>query len=625
MKKEIGAKNAAVLYKQTPKEAAQDYQLAQPSITATIVCIIGLFVEWLWLRSVMNGYYEWKDSQNNINININNNSITHTLTNNNNNTTITKIPDTSIVNAGIPIFLTAIAVEFIASLILKPELFRLSELVADMSTGLMQQLLEMFVNVGANMFGLSLIAMIPYSFIFDNFRIADIDGPLGWIGALLGRDLCYYIFHYASHRVGFLWAIHGVHHQPNEFNYGVNLSQGALQTIVSAPFYAPLALFFNPAIFAIVYPLSKIYGFFTHTRLVGKTYFLELFFVLPSAHRVHHAGAPSAYIDKNYGEVFAIWDRLFGTWQEETAPPVFGHVQPMSTWDPLEAQFVVWRKLYEKSQSCKTIGQKIWCFLGPPGWDPKTNEEYPLPDTTPFNAVKYDSRVSNVMTIYGGFHFMVSLVLGVVVLIGHKKFFPSYWSVLVVTVFVLLGVTSIGKLFDRYRRTVALETLRLVVALPLTVLFLLVDSQVITIGSLSSNSNSSSSVEFSREYLKQLLGVVADKTGVSHLLALTSFGSFTSSGYFTSIMVEPVEVVFVYLPLVVVILSLIVLYSHHREFSEKETASSWSRRVWIPEAGRSFGDLLSKSGIEYWKAGPVPDSLLMNESEKKKKAIKKNK
>jgi sterol desaturase/sphingolipid hydroxylase (fatty acid hydroxylase superfamily) len=107
--------------------------------------------------------------------------------------------------------------------------------------------------------------------------------------------------------------------------FSVNLSQGAIQRITSAAFYAPLALFCPPELYIIIFPMEKIYGFFTHTRLVSKMHYISLFFVTPSTHRVHHAGAPSKYIDKNYGEMLTVWDRMFGTHEEEVEPVVFGH------------------------------------------------------------------------------------------------------------------------------------------------------------------------------------------------------------------------------------------------------------------------------------------------------------
>ncbi|KJE89086.1 hypothetical protein CAOG_000635 [Capsaspora owczarzaki ATCC 30864] len=444
-----------------------------------------------------------------------------------------------------------------------------------MSTGMMQQLLEMFISVAANFAGLTLVAMVPYAYIFDHYRIADIDGPAGWIGTILARDFAYYVFHYASHRCAALWAIHGVHHAPSEFNYGVNLAQGALQTVASAPFFAPLALFFNPQIFAIVYPMSKIYGFFTHTRLVGKPYLLQTIFVLPPAHRVHHAGAPSWYIDKNYGEVFTIWDRIFGTWQDEDVRPIFGHVTPMASWNPFESQFAIWRKLAEKASTCSSVTDKIWCFLGPPGWDPKTGGEYPLPDTTPYNAVKYDSRLPTFETAYCGVQYLVSLAVGVVILVAHRRF-PSYYSVVGLAALVVLGVTLAGRLFDRTRQAALLEIFRLLVAVPVTLVFLLYDA-----GLISNVAQLWSGLDFWHTLAETL------NSRLVHLPPSV-----------------PAEMVFV-LPLVFVLMSAVAIGLRLDTFAP-ESDDAWLKRVWIPEIGRNFKQSLQDANIQFWKSAPAP-------------------
>ncbi len=98
-----------------------------------------------------------------------------------------------------------------------------------------------------------------------------------------------------------------------------------------------------------------MFGFFSHTQLVGEMGFLRYFFVTPSLHRVHHASSPSKYIDKNYGEIFSFWDRLFGTYQEEQEPVIYGTVEPHHSWDPVDANLDVWRKIKHKAQSTRYL------------------------------------------------------------------------------------------------------------------------------------------------------------------------------------------------------------------------------------------------------------------------------
>lgn len=258
---------------------------AEQSVWATLFCVIHIAAFAYWLRKVFVGYEAWRAG-------------------------VGSLPETGIVKVGIPMFLASIAVELILALSTRAEVYRLNDSLASMSNGLLQTILDAVIfNVLGEILGVVFITAIPYHLIHEHWRIVRLEGFWGFIGMIFARDLCYYWFHRVSHRVAFMWAVHGVHHQPNEFNYSVNLSQGALQRVTEVVFYAPLALFFPPEVYVLVYPIAKIYGFFTHTRLVSKPFLLEWFFVTPSAHRVHHAGAPSIYIDKNYSECFTIWDR----------------------------------------------------------------------------------------------------------------------------------------------------------------------------------------------------------------------------------------------------------------------------------------------------------------------------
>lgn len=461
-------------------------------------------------------------------------------------------PNTTLIRTGIPIFLVAIIVEFTVSCwvdrqqqrkqkeageTVKPlDLYRLNDSVANFSNGLLQQMFEVLTKLFGDWIGIPLLVAIPYSYIFDNYRLMDIDGTMGFLLMVFGRDLGYYWFHRAAHRVNFMWAVHGVHHRPNEFNYTVNLSQGVLQRITSIIFYVPLALFFNPTLFMIIWPMEKIFGFFTHTRLLGKMRYLEWIFVTPSIHRVHHAGNPSKYIDKNYGEMFSFWDRMFGTFEEELEPICYGHIFPFKTWDPISAQIDPWREMFQKAKKCPNISGKLWCFFGPPGWNPVTGGEYELPNKTPYNARKFDSDLPTVvLKIYCVFHFTLVLGAGVWVLNMHAKFASVGW-LFVAMAYIALSCSCVGKMFDRNPTVLYWEVLRLLLLVPVSVLML-------------------------------------NKLG---------FGASSFAGMVMKLLG------------LVVVLSLPVLWTHHSYFV-LEDSKLWAKRVWIPEAGRGFGQRLEQA------------------------------
>jgi len=411
--------------------------LAEKSISGTIVfsCVIVGFLGWIaYLHSA---YLQWCQDPG-----------------------ASVLPDTSIVTTGIPIFLICILVEWIASVVTQYETFRLNDTTASFSKGLMQTMLDSFMSALGDQLGVALITAIPYRFIFDNYRLTSIDGTLGFILMFFARDFCYYWFHVFSHQVAFLWAVHGVHHEPNEFNLSVNLSQGAIQRITSVIFYLPLAFFFSPELYALVYPVEKIYGFLTHTKMINKCYLISNFFVTPSSHRVHHGGRPAQVIDRNFGEMLTIWDRIFGTFQEEQAPIVFGHVMPMTSFDPLEAQIATFRELWEKSKQTPSLWRKILCFIGPPGYNP-VGPEYDLIDSHPYNTLKYDSRLpGTAWTLYATLHQVLIVAMGIIVLRKHKTM--NLACLAVVMLYLTFASSNIGKMWDRNVRALSFETLRLI-------------------------------------------------------------------------------------------------------------------------------------------------------------------
>lgn len=139
-----------------------------------------------------------------------------------------------------------------------------------------------------------------------------IDGALGWLIAIVLHDFAYYWFHRASHRIGGLWAAHVVHHQGGAYDLTLSLRQGAIATWISYAFYLPVALIVSPTQFVVVHAGYQVFQFFVHTRMIGSLGVLEWLIAGPLHHRVHHA-VQARYLDRNYGGLLIVFDRLFGT------------------------------------------------------------------------------------------------------------------------------------------------------------------------------------------------------------------------------------------------------------------------------------------------------------------------
>jgi sterol desaturase/sphingolipid hydroxylase (fatty acid hydroxylase superfamily) len=184
-------------------------------------------------------------------------------------------------------------------------------------------------------------------------------------GLLVTHDACFYGFHRASHRVRVLWAAHVPHHSSAHFNLTTALRLSWTTPFTGIPFWWPLPLLgFDPIWILGAHTVSLGWQFCLHTQLVGRLGPLEWIFNTPSHHRVHH-GSDAAYVDKNYGGMLIVWDRLFGTFAAETTPPTYGLVHPLRTRSVLAIALGEWRRLLALSmRRGLSLRQRVAALLG---------------------------------------------------------------------------------------------------------------------------------------------------------------------------------------------------------------------------------------------------------------------
>ena len=198
------------------------------------------------------------------------------------------------------------------------------------------------------------------------------DSAWQWVAAFVAYDFCYYWKHRFGHEWRIMWASHIAHHQSEEFNLSTALRQTGTDYI-GFVFYIPLYLAGVPAAAVItVGSLNLIYQFWVHTEHIRRLGPLEWIFVTPSNHRVHHARNPE-YIDRNYGGVFILWDRLFGTFKDERAdmPCVYGITTGLKSWNPLWANLHFWADTAKLAWRTRSWGDKLRIWFKPPGWVPR--------------------------------------------------------------------------------------------------------------------------------------------------------------------------------------------------------------------------------------------------------------
>ena len=217
-----------------------------------------------------------------------------------------------------------------------------------------------------------IIQVFAYEGIYRNFALFEIPMNTFWAWAVLlvADDFAYYWFHRFSHEIRFFWNFHVVHHSSNQYNLSVAVRQSWFSGILHWIFYLPLAFIGFPFwAFVTVHGLNLVYQFWIHTKEIKKLpAAVEYIFNTPSHHRVHH-GADDVYLDKNYGGIFIIWDRLFGSFTQETKEPRYGIIKPLTSYNMLWINSHGWAEMLEAMRTRRTLLGKLRCAFGAPAMD----------------------------------------------------------------------------------------------------------------------------------------------------------------------------------------------------------------------------------------------------------------
>jgi alkylglycerol monooxygenase len=323
--------------------------------------------------------------------------------------------------------------------------------LSDVGTGTVFQALEVF---------LKLATLGIYAWVYQHARLIDWGEQLwvAWLLGLLGVDFLFYWWHRSSHVVNVLWAVHGVHHQSEDFNLAVALRQPAFEPITWFFFYVPLALVgVSPAIFLGAYAINRLYQFFIHTELVDKLPRpIEWLFNTPSHHRVHH-GVQDQYLDKNYGAILIVWDRLFGTFEVEGERVVYGTTVPLASYNPVWGNLQLFARIATLVGAAKTLREKLWAPFAHPAWLPAGM----LPDPNEPKRMlspKYRPDISRALAWYLSGHYLLIGAAVVPFLLFEHDF---SWAQLVAgsLVIILSSMVFLG-LIEHKRWAIRLEHVR---------------------------------------------------------------------------------------------------------------------------------------------------------------------
>ncbi|MBX2926761.1 MAG: sterol desaturase family protein [Saprospiraceae bacterium] len=316
--------------------------------------------------------------------------------------------------------------------------------------------------------GLS-ISILSYKWMVEHLALSEIRSTvLVYAIAFVVLDFQGYWVHRWAHKINFFWNKHAIHHSSEEFNLAVALRQSISSYINLFTFFLlPAALLGIPVVvIATVAPLHLFAQFWYHTRHIGRMGFLEHILVTPSHHRVHHA-INKEYLDKNYAQIFIIWDKLFGTFQEERSdvPPVYGITRPAATWNPVRINFQHLWLLVKDAWHARDWRDKFRIWWMPTGWRPAdVAARFPVPKIDDvYRFEKYNPPVSNRLVFWSYVQMAVTLLFtahffGNIGHIGSPGIF--YYGL-----FIFLTVFSYSELMDMKRAAVFWEAVRVAAGL----------------------------------------------------------------------------------------------------------------------------------------------------------------
>lgn len=350
----------------------------------------------------------------------------------------------------IPVFFILIGLELLVDKFRNKSNYRFNDAITNISCGIGEQVTGVF-------FKLAIVGL--YTLLFENYAFFKI--PVNWTTGIilfLGVDFFYYWFHRYSHVINLFWGGHVVHHQSEEYNLSVALRQGWFQKFFSFGFYLPLALIgFDPVQFLLVSSLVTLYQFWIHTKNINKMGVLEYVLNTPSHHRVHHGVNPK-YIDKNHAGTLIIWDKMFGTFQEEEEEPIYGITHPINTWDPLSANLHHWKQMYQGLKQMRGIKDKLRYTFNPPGWKPAYINDPEVPVNTA-SYKKFDTLVPNSINYYVLFQYAITLAGATFFLLSAGKL--SFTEKLIAASLVVLSIVNFSSLFESKKYAVFAEAFRI--------------------------------------------------------------------------------------------------------------------------------------------------------------------
>ncbi len=361
----------------------------------------------------------------------------------------------AILNYAIPFFMSLLVIERLVAWKMGARVINSMDTLSSLSSGI--------TNVIKDVLGLTFV-IVSYNWLVSHIALFGIETTwLLYVLAFIGLDFAGYWNHRLSHQVNYFWNVHIIHHSSEEFNLACALRQSISNIFSTLTFFLiPTALIGVPAeVIAVVAPLHLFAQYWYHTRLIGKMGFLEKIIVTPSHHRVHHA-INEEYLDKNMSQIFIIWDKLFGTFQEELedVPPVYGVKRAVRTWNPIIINFMHLWLLIKDAWRTRSWKDKLRIWIMPTGWRPAdVVEKYPVKVIDEvYEYKKYGPSSSRWLHLWSWTQFLMVFLLMMYLFNNFSNIgFPG---VLIYGLFLVFCIFSYSMLMDRNPYSAYVEILK---------------------------------------------------------------------------------------------------------------------------------------------------------------------
>lgn len=301
-----------------------------------------------------------------------------------------------------PLVLFLLLAEILYSHFSGKKLYTFQDTIANLGTGIGNQCVNLAVAFFVFKFYGWLYQFAPYKFeaVWYNFILL-----------LILQDFVFYWFHRIGHSINIFWAAHMPHHSSEELNLSVGLRASFTQRIFQFAFFDwvfPL-LGFSPEMVYSVAAVHLLLAYWHHTRVIDKLGWVEKVFVVPSHHRVHH-GVNTQYLDKNFSEVFILWDKIFGTYEPELEPVCYGVTKPPKSWDPFLINIQFWKQLWDDAVAAPFIIDKFKLWFMPLGWRPRGVGDGHIPRIG-YNLDEQEKFVTNEFP-QSRFYIVVQVIIG---------------------------------------------------------------------------------------------------------------------------------------------------------------------------------------------------------------------